>query len=64
MRYVILAVFFYSLYLFLRFLINVFFKQKIETRQRRPLFGRKSKIDIDKIEDAEYEEIKEKNNAE
>lgn len=62
MRYIILAVFFYSLYLFLRFLINTFFRPggrfRIKSDDSPQGHARKPGKDLDKIEDAEYEEIK------
>lgn len=56
MRYIVLAIFFYCLYLFLKFLINAFFRHKIKSGSlKQPT---KSRKDFENIEDAEYEEIK------
>jgi len=54
MRYIILAVLLYCLYLFLRFLIKVTLKNE---HHKPSIFRKSRKIDLDKIEDAEYEEI-------
>jgi hypothetical protein len=58
MRYVIFAVFFYCLFLFLRSLFKTLFKPKVKSTQGPQKSVPKSKKDLDSIEDADYEEIK------
>jgi hypothetical protein len=59
MRYIILAIFIYCLYLFLKFLLKQYLnsvnRKKPKTDSGR---FRSKKIDLNKIEEADYEEIK------
>lgn len=61
MRYIILAIFIYCLYLFLKFLLkqylNVINRKKPKGTSGTGRF-RSKKIDLNKIEEADYEEIK------
>jgi hypothetical protein len=61
MRYIVLAIFIYCLYLFLKFLLKQYLGS-INSKKSKPDSGagrfRKKKIDINKIEEADYEEIK------
>jgi len=60
MRYIVLAIFIYSLYLFLKFLLKQYLgsiNKKSKSNSGTGTF-RKKKIDLNKIEEADYEEIK------
>jgi hypothetical protein len=61
MRYIVLAIFIYCLYLFLKFLLkqylNAINRKKPKETSGRGRF-RSKKIDLNKIEEADYEEIK------
>jgi hypothetical protein len=61
MRYIILAIFIYCLYLFLKFLLKQYLnsinRKKPKTTSGEGRF-RSKKIDLNKIEEADYEEIK------
>jgi hypothetical protein len=58
MRYLILAIFVYLFYLLIRFLLKLYLSG---TRNKTTGTGQKksrSKIDLNKIEEADYEEVK------
>ncbi len=60
MRLILYAIFFYCLYLFLRFLVRIYANHAKSSQKlhHETHFRRKQKIDPDQIEDAEFEEIK------
>lgn len=60
MRIIVYAIFFYCLYLFLRFLMKLYLNTTKRTKKytKPPPANRGNKIDPDQIEDAEFEEIK------
>jgi len=59
MRYIVLAIFIYSLYLFLKFLLKQYLNA-VNRKKPKTDSGSKhrGKIDLKKIEEADYEEIK------
>lgn len=59
MRYIVLAIFIYSLYLFLKFLLKQYLNS-VNRKKPKSDSGskRRGKIDLNKIEEADYEEIK------
>jgi hypothetical protein len=60
MRYIILAVIIYILYLFLKYIIRVYLSSPGNDPGVKGKMNKKkhSKIDFNKIEEADYEEIK------
>ena len=60
MRYIILAIIIYILYLFLKFIIRKYLNVpgKVSGAKGEMRKKKRSKIDINKIEEADYEEIK------
>jgi len=59
MRYIVIAILIYSLYLFLKYLLKLYLNS-INRRKPKKSSGRfrSKKIDLNKIEEADYEEIK------
>ena len=60
MRYIVIAILIYSLYLFLKYLLKLYLNS-INRRKPKDTSGsrfRSKKIDLNKIEEADYEEIK------
>ena len=60
MRYIILAIIIYILYFFLKFILRVYLNSPGKDSGVKGEMNKKkrSKIDINKIEEADYEEIK------
>lgn len=60
MRYIIAAILIYILYFFFKFLIKLYLNASGKDAGIKGQTGKKkhSKIDVDKIEEADYEEIK------
>ncbi|MGH2574933.1 MAG: hypothetical protein ACRDFC_04445 [Ignavibacteria bacterium] len=58
MRYIIIGILFYVLYLLIKYILSYFLKSRKFISRDLPKNGRKSKLDPNEIEDADYEEIK------
>jgi len=61
MRYIVIAILIYSLYLFLKYLLKLYLNS-VNKRRPKDSSGtgrfRSKKIDLNKIEEADYEEVK------
>jgi hypothetical protein len=58
MRYIILAILVYLVYLVLKFFVKLYLRASSSGVKGENKKKKHSKIDVDKIEEADYEEIK------